>query len=354
VLATAGADKTVRVYTFNDGKEVGTITAAAPVRGLALSADAKLLVGVGDDKAVTAWGVAFTPGQPLPEDFGKVVQQFTHGDAALAAAFTEKGELYTGSADKLVKQWKVAANVPTRNFQHPNLVDAVAWSPDGKLLATGCHDGILRTFDIEKNAPVKTINAHTMPAPGAAIYSVTWTSDGKQLLTTSFDKSLKLWDATSGTLVREFKGYAEKTNEKGHQDQVFCAAITQDGKLIASGSSDRRIKLWDAASGNVVREFAHPTIKGEPNQSHPGGIYQLRFTTDEKYLISVGPAPKNRGYVAVWSVADGKLVAGTDIPFGPVYGMALSPDGKNLLLGCGPKVRQVSEAEAVVIPVPTK
>jgi WD40 repeat protein len=354
VLAATGADKVVRVLTFADGKEVGNIRVNAPVRGLALSADAKLLVGVGDDKTVTAWSIGFTPGQPLPEDFGKVVQQFTHADAALAAAFTDKGELFTGSADKTVKQWKVAANVPTRNFQHPNLVDAVAWSPDGKLLATGCHDGNLRIFDIEKNAAAKTINAHPTPPQPSPIYSVTWTTDGKQVLSTSYDKSMKLWDATSGNLVREFKPFAEKGFEKGHQDQVFCAAITKDGKFIASGSSDRRIKLWNAADGTVVREFANPNIKGEPNQSHPGGIYQLRFTPDEKYLVSVGPAPRNRGYIAVWNVADGKLVSGQEVDYGPLFGLAISPDGKNLLLGCGPKVRQVSEAEAILIPLPVK
>jgi WD40 repeat protein len=354
VLATAGADKTVRLYTFGDGKVVGTLTAAAPIRGLVFSADAKLLVGDADDKTVTAWSVAFQAGQPMPDDFGKVVQQFAHGDAVTGVAFADKGELYTGSADKTVRQWRVAASVPTRNFQHPNLVDGVAWSPDGKLLATACHDGIVRIFDVEKNAPTKSINAHTTPAPPSAVYSVTWTTDGKQLLSTSFDKSMKLWDATSGNLVKEFKGFDEKTSPKGHTDQVFCAAITKDGKLIASGGSDRRIKLWNAADGTVIREVPNPEIKGEPGQSHPGGIYQLRFTPDEKFLVSAGPAPRNQGYVAVWNVADGKLVSGQLLSIGPVFGLALSPDGKGLLLGCGPKVRQVSEAEAVLLPLPVK
>jgi uncharacterized protein with WD repeat len=183
---------------------------------------------------------------------------------------------------------------------------------------------------------------------------VTWTAAGKQLLTTSFDKSMKLWDATSGNLVREFKPFAEKGNEKGHTDQVFCAAITKDGKLVASGGSDRRVKLWNAADGTVVREFPNPDLKGEPGQSHPGGVYQLRFTPDEKYLVSAGPAPRNQGYVAVWNVADGKLVSGQLVSFGPVFGLALTPDGKNMLLGCGPKVRQVPEAEAVLVPLPVK
>jgi len=353
VVAAAGADRTIRIYTFGDGKEVGTIAGPAPIRGLAFSADAKMLVGVAEDKTVTAWNIAFQPGQAVPEDFGKVIQQFAHGDAALAVAVAEKGEIYTASADKTVKQWKVASTTPTRNFQHPNIVDGVSWSPDGKFLATACHDGIVRTFDVEKNAPAKTINAHTTPQ-AAPVYSVTWTSDGKYLISTSFDKSVKMWDAGAGTLVREFKPFAEKGNEKGHTDQVYCAAVTKDGKLIATGSSDRKIKLWNAADGTVVREFPHPTIKGEPNQSHPGGVYQLRFTPDEKYLVSIGPAPRNQGYLAVWNVADGKLVAGSELQLGPLFGLAMTPDGKNLLLGCGPKVRQVSEAEAVIVPLPVK
>lgn len=353
VFAAVGSDKIVRLYTFADGKEVGTIPVPAVVRGLAFTADAKMLVGVADDKSVTAWNVAFQPGQLVPEEFGQVVQQFAHADAALAVAVTDKGEVFTGSADKTLKQWRVAANVPTRSFQHPNLVDAVAWSPEGKTLATAGHDGVVRLFDVEKNAAAKVINAHTTPQPNP-VYSVVWSADGKQLVSASFDKSMKLWDATTGALVREFKPFDEKANPKGHTDQVFCVALTKDGKFVASGSSDRRIKLWDAATGAVIREFAHPTLKGEPGQSHPGGIYQLRFTPDEMLLVSVGPAPRNQGHVAVWNVADGKLIAGTEVPFGPVFGLALSPDGKSLLLGCGPKVRQVSEAEAVIIPLPGK
>src|SRR5207302_302475 len=114
-----------------------------------------------------------------------------------------------------------------KSFAHPNLVDAVSFSQDAKSLATGCHDGILRIWDIEKATP-KAINAHIMPA-AAPIYCVAWSPDGKQLVTGSLDHSLKLWDAAGGTLVREFKGFKEKEFEKGHREGVFCAAFTGDG-----------------------------------------------------------------------------------------------------------------------------
>lgn len=351
LLATGGQDKSIRLYTLNDAKEVGVIAAAAAIRGLAFSTDGKMLVGIADDKTVTAWSTAFQPGQPLPEDFGKPIQQFAHADAVSGVVIGEKGEVLTASVDKTIRQWKVASNVATRSFQHPNLVDGVDWSPDGKLLATACHDGIVRVFDVEKNSATKTINAHTQPQP-SPVYSVTWTADGKQLVSTSFDRSIKIWDAASGNLVRELKPFVEKMNEKGHTDQVFCAAVTKDGRLIATGSSDRRLKLWDATSGNVVREFTNPNIKGEAGQSHPGGVYQVRFTPDEKYLVSVGPAPRNKGYLAVWQVADGKLIYAAESNAGPTFGLAVGPTGKLALIGNGPKVRQIAEAEAMVVPLP--
>src|SRR5262249_26264301 len=154
------------------------------------------------------------------------------------------------------------------------------------------------------------------------IYSVAWTPDGKQVVSASLDKSLKLYDAASGNLVREFKAFKEKDFEKGHHDGVFSVAISPDAKLLASGSSDRSIKLWNIADGSVVRELSNPTIKtnqpgpdgkpipGQFPQAHPGWIYGLRFTSDGRFLVSVGNAPKNQGYLAVWNVADGKMLHG--------------------------------------------
>ena len=354
-LAVGGADKTIRLFQFADAKPVATIPATAVVRALAFHPAGTMAVSLTDDKLLTAWNVTQQMGQPLPDDFGAVVQQWTLPEAGTGMTFNEKGDLFVSLADKTVKQFKIAGTAPVKNvLQHPNLVDAVAFSPDGKFLASGCHDGLLRVFDTEKWAAVNALPAHTTPAPPAAIYSVTWTPDSKQILTTSFDKSMKLWDVTGGKLAKEFKGFAEKSNEKGHQDQVFTAVFTKDGKTVISGSSDRRIKKWNVADGTVSGEFVNPTVKGEPGQAHPGGVYALRLTPDEKFLISCGPAPKNRGYVAVWTMADGKLVSGTETDTGPIYSAVLTADGKGVILGCGPKVRQVPEAEAVILLLPAK
>jgi WD40 repeat protein len=187
---------------------------------------------------------------------------------------------------------------------------------------------------------------------------VAWSPDGKQLVSASLDRSLKLWDAAAGTMIREFKPFKEKEFEKGHREGVFSAAFSPDGKLLASGGSDRSIKIWNVADGSVVRELVNPTLKPPPAgvpsspQAHPGWVYSLRWTPDGRFLISAGNAPKNQGYLAVWNVADGKMLHGEEMPLGAFYSVAVSPDGKLLALGCGPRGRQVTDVNSYVIRMP--
>jgi WD40 repeat protein len=194
-----------------------------------------------------------------------------------------------------------------------------------------------------------------MPAP---VYCVAWSPDGKQVIGGSFDGSLKLWDATSGALVREFKAFKEKEFEKGHRDGVFSVAFSPDGKLIASGGNDRKIKLWTVADGQVVRDLINPNLKPAtgaavvPPQSHPGWINSLRFTPEGTHLVAVGEAPRFQGYLTVWQVADGKLLYAEQAAVGKYHALALSPNGRLLALACGPRGSQYADVNCFVIRMP--
>ncbi|MBX9584796.1 MAG: WD40 repeat domain-containing protein, partial [Gemmataceae bacterium] len=368
------------------------------VDAVAVSPDGSLIATGSFDKTVKLWDAAT----------GKEVRTFGgdkgHTGQVLSVAFAPKGDfLASGGADNFARVWPASGEPagPAKSFQHPNLVDAVAFDETGTLLATGCHDGKVRIWDLAKGAAVKEIAAHVRTQPQAAadpIYCVAWAPGSKQVLSGSFDRSLKLWDVASGNLVKEFKGVpdrkpeaktgemkkkdkddAKKDDKKeepkkeeakkeeakkddgpkgppGHRDQVFTAAFTKDGQYLATGGSDRTVKLWDVATGAVVRDFPNPDLKpvmpGEPAPSHPGWVQGVRFTPDEKYLITAGPAPRYKGYVAVWSVADGKRVAGGERDLGPVQALALTPDGSKAVLGLGPKGRSATDAEAVVLKLP--
>jgi WD40 repeat protein len=345
LVATGGADATVRVYTYADGKLIGQFKAPGPVRGLAFSPNNQTLAAACADKSLMTWNVVYNPGQPEPAEFGRPQQTFAHDGAAHDLVFAaDNATLYSAGADRTVKQWKVASEVPTKTFPHPREVDAVAFDPKGAVLATGCHDGNVRLFDLAKGAVLKDIKAHA-PTPAPAnetnpVYCLAWNPAGTQVLSGSKDASLKLWDAASGNLVKEFKAYKEKDFEKGHREPVFCAAFSPDGKTVASGSAglERAIKLWNVADGTVVREFVNPNLKpsaGGPPPAHPGWVYGVKFTPDGKYLVSVGEAPKRKGYLAVWNVADGKLLYGEELALGSFYSLAVSPDGKQIAVAAG-------------------
>jgi WD40 repeat protein len=384
-VAVGGVDGSIKVYTVADAKLVGTIAAGAPVAELAFQPTNTVLVGLLKDKdnSAVAWNVAFTPGQPTPGEFGRQLQSYPHPAAAAGLAFNADGQFVTSGADKLARRFRIAADNPVKTFQHPNLVASVAFDDTGNVLATGCHDGNLRTYDLTKGAVLKQVEAHVTKGAGGQqpiqhpIYAVVWSNDHKQIFTASYDKSIKLWDAAGGTLVREFKAAPEpmpvvepKKDDKnpppakkdegpvGHRDQVFSIALSKDGKLLVSGSSDKTVKLWDVATAKVVRDFPNPDLKsvfpGESAPSLPGWVHSVRFSPDSSQIVSAGAAPRGKAYIAVWGAGDGKRLFGAERELGPIHAMALTPDGTKMLIGFAGVPRNKFDPGALVLKVPGK
>lgn len=343
LVAAAGDDPAVRVWYFNDAKQQGEVKVPGAVKVLTFSPNSQVLAAVCADKSLRTWMVPFNPGQPPPEDFLAPVQTFQAEQPATDLAFApDNATLWTASPEKNLQAWKMASPTPTRNFGHPNNVDAVAFQPNGTLVASGGHDGKIRLYDLVKGNVVKEINAHTNK-DALQIYCLAFTPDGKRLVSGGYDNSLKLWDVPGGNMVREFKAYKVKEFEKGHQDGVFSVAFSPDGNLLASGSGglERVIKIWNVNDGQVVRDLANPEVKVAPKQpphSHPGWVYNLRWTKNGK-LVSIGDAPLNKGYLAVWNPLDGKLLYSRSLAMGSFFGLDVSPDGSLVAIGAGPRGR---------------
>jgi WD40 repeat protein len=391
LVATASFDRSVRVFDLATGAEIRTFGGDAghkgPVLAVAFDAKGDHLATGGADNTVRVWDVS--TGFPTARfaAFSSV--------AGVPLGLHRAGE-FLPERDRALRRLKLLPQTPLKSLAHPNLVDCVAFDDTGKLLATGCHDGVLRIWDLPKAAAVKSINAHVQTTPQNAqhpIYSIVWSRDHKQIFTASFDRTVKLWDVTSGSLVREFKAaegpapIETKKDEKkevpkvdskavaeflgglvrgdpplppgppGHRDQVFTMALTKDGKYLATGSSDRTVKLWEVATGRVVREFTNPDLKpilpGEAAPSHPGWVQCVRLTPDDRFLVSAGPAPRGKSYLAVWRLSDGKRLYSAEREFGPIQSMAITADGAKLVLGCA-AVRGKPGAEAVVVQLPIK
>jgi WD40 repeat protein len=117
---------------------------------------------------------------------------------------------------------------------------SIAWSPDGKQVATGGYAGDTAiVWDIKTGRELRTLSGHS-----GHILRIAWSPDGKQLATGSDDNTAKVWNVRTGK---------ELCTLKGHAGRILSVAWSRDGKRLATGSNDNTIKLWDAKIGEELR-----------------------------------------------------------------------------------------------------
>jgi WD40 repeat protein len=188
---------------------------------------------------------------------------------------------------------------------HTSWVWSVAFSPDGRLLASGSEDRTIKLWDVATGREVRTLTGHT-----DRVWSVAFSPDGRLLASGSDDYTIKLWEVATGSLVRSLTG---------HTDDVESVAFSPDGRLLASGSLDNTIKLWEVATGSLVRSLT----------GHTSGVSSVAFSPDGRLLAS----GSDDGTIKLWDVASGSLVRTLTGHTGGVGSVAFSPDGRLLASG---------------------
>ena len=146
-----------------------------------------------------------------------------------------------------------------------DLVDAILFSPDGRLLAAAC-EGELVLYDTSRGGHLSTLTRWTNATP---INALALAPDGKTLAVGRFSPRVELWDVGRRVLIAELPG---------HLAQVTSLAISPDGKTLATGRQNGTLQLW---SLELREELLHL-------QAHPSGIYSLAFSPDGSVLASGG------------------------------------------------------------------
>jgi WD40 repeat protein len=235
--------------------------------------------------------------------------------------FSPDGRFYLAGGDgNTLRLYEVKSGKQIQELiGHEHWISQAVFTPDGKQVLSASMDRTLRLWDLATGKELRKFEGHE-----AGVFSVDLTRDGKWVVSGATDKTLRLWEVATGKEVRKLTGHTDA-----------CMGIfTPDNKQILSSGFDATMRLWDVASGKELRTFQGHTALLLGAFVLPGGKQALSYSTDSTARI--------------WDLATGKEVSKLDLGerVSDIRGLALSPDGKRILVGndAGPMVRLIELA----------
>ncbi|MFH0895610.1 MAG: caspase family protein [Bacteroidota bacterium] len=234
----------------------------------------------------------------------ELVIQTGHSGKVSALAYSPDGKfLASAGQDFSIKIWDISTGKELKTLNgHKLYVQSLAFSPDGKMLASGSWDKTIRIWEMNNFTEVRTITAHKR-----AVQSLAFSPDGKILASGSVDSTLALWDVASGSFMKSLKG---------HEGAVTCVVFNKTGSHVASASSDKTVRIWDVNGGKTRQ-----TLKG-----HTDWVQSVAFSPDGRQIVT-SSADKS---IRLWEAESGNQLKIINGHSANVVSVCFSPDGKKL------------------------
>lgn len=260
-LATAYDDKTIRILDAKTGEEIQTLRGheANSVLAIAFSPDgSRLAAGCSDTNNIKIWDLSTSQAITLKG----------HTSFVRSLAFSPNGtRLISVSRDNTLKLWDCKSGVEAIELRGHSKMSSklseratrVIFSPDGSQLASGVGTQ-LKLWDVEKGMELNSF--------GPIMFNGGYSPDGR-LIASGRSNSIVIWNAKTGQPSQQFDGHSATVNH---------VTFSPDGSMLASASSDQKVKIWNIQSGEEIR-----TLEG-----HTGSVKSVAFSPDSSRLVSGG------------------------------------------------------------------
>ncbi len=318
-LVGCGWEAGVRVWDVATGKEEDTAADGHTswVTGLALSPDGKTLVSISTDWSVIVWDLVR----------GRQVRRLTgHTDRAYSVAVSPDGKtIASGARDKTIRLWDMATGREVKKIEAAGLVHGLSFSSDGKRLAScsgnDTYDGWVlevpghnaTVWDVATGTPALRLTGHD-----GGVKSIAWSPDGKTLATGGNDKTVRLWDAGNGKELRRLEGNTEP---------VESVAVAPDGRRVAAAGQDGVLRVWRTDGDDKPTPFGttHGRLMGVAFS--PDG--RSLVTANRQ------PGTAFKSALVVWDMATGKERLRFAGHQNTASAVAFAPEGRVLISGGG-------------------
>ena len=251
---------------------------------------------------------------------GEVLKIQENMDKVFSVDISPDGKtIATGDIRHGLKLWDAETGKKLNELEgHTNWVRAVAFSNDGKWLATGSggfiesdgkpavgKDNSVRLWDAHNGNAIRIFEKNKEP-----ILAVAFSKDDQEVISAGDDDNVKLWQRDSGKLIQ---------NMLGHWDDVHCVIFIPERQFAVSGSEDGGIRLWDLDRGTELRSFS----------GHEGSVESVACTSDRKYLVSGG----KDATIRIWDFNSGNKVREFKGHVGEVNCIKITPDNGYIIAG---------------------